>query len=141
MVRVSPGIFTLTNSGVRPAVAVNVDGSVTQQPGLIPGLNSRPGRAGEVIVIYANGLGPVDPPVADGAASLDALRRTVLTPTVLIGGVEAQVLFSGLAPQFPGVNQLNVVIPAGVQPGNAVPLQIRVAGITTSDQVTIAIGN
>ena len=59
-------------------------------------------------------------------------------PTVLIGGVEAQVPFSGLAPEFVGVNQLNVVVPSGVMPG-VVPIQLRMGGITTTDQVTIAI--
>jgi uncharacterized protein (TIGR03437 family) len=60
-------------------------------------------------------------------------------PVVLIGGVQAQVAFSGLSPEFPGVNQINVVVPQGVTPGNAVPLQLQVGGITSTDQVTIAI--
>ncbi len=142
LARISPGIFTLPGTGRGPAVAVNSsDGTVAQPAGSAPPINSRPARPLEAIIIYANGLGPVDPPVAAGAASLDTLRRTTTAPAVLIGGREAQVLFSGLAPQFPGVNQLNVVVPEGVAPGNAVPLQLRVAGITTTDQVTIAVGN
>ena len=142
LARVSPGIYTLPGTGIGPAVVVNSsDGSVAQPPGSVPGAVSRPARPGEAIIIYANGLGPVDRPIADGAASLDALRRTLVVPIVLIGNREAEVLFSGLAPQFPGVNQVNVVVPQGVQAGGSVPLQLRVAGITTSDQVTIAVGN
>lgn len=137
----SPGIFTLTGNGVGLAVAVNSDdGSVAQAAGSVQGIATRPARPGGAIIVYATGLGPVDPAVADGAASLDALRRTTTIPTVLIGGREAQVLFSGLAPQFPAVNQLNVVVPEGLPPGQ-LAVQLRVGGVTTSDQVTIAVGN
>jgi uncharacterized protein (TIGR03437 family) len=58
---------------------------------------------------------------------------------VLIGGIPANVPFSGLSPSFVGVNQLNVTIPTGVTAGDAVPLQIRIGGITTSAQATLAI--
>ena len=50
-----------------------------------------------------------------------------------------RVAFSGLSPQFVGVNQVNIVVPAGVTPGNAVPLQISVGGLTSTNQVTMAI--
>jgi uncharacterized protein (TIGR03437 family) len=50
------------------------------------------------------------------------------------------VLFSGLTPQFPGVNQLNVVVPSAAI-GNSVSIQVQEGGITSSDQVVIAIGN
>jgi uncharacterized protein (TIGR03437 family) len=69
------------------------------------------------------------------------LRYSTTVPTVLIGGREAQVLYSGLSPQFPAVNQLNIVVPDGLAPGNQVPLQLRIGGVTTSEQITIAIGN
>jgi uncharacterized protein (TIGR03437 family) len=63
----------------------------------------------------------------------------VTTPTVLIGNVPAQVLFSGLTPQYPGVYQLNVIVATGTPPGNAVPLQIRMNGVTSRNDVTIAV--
>jgi uncharacterized protein (TIGR03437 family) len=56
----------------------------------------------------------------------------------MIGGLSAQVPFSGLSPQFVGVNQLNVTIP-NVTPGDAVPIQIQMNGITTSNQIPIAV--
>lgn len=138
--RYSPGIFTLPGTGVGPAVAVNNDdGSLAQPEGSVPGVNAQPARRGAAIIIYANGLGPVDPPVQDGHASLDAIRNAVVKPVVTVGGIEAQVLFAGLSPQFPGVNQINIVVPSNAPAGSAVPLQIRLEGITTSDQVTIAV--
>jgi uncharacterized protein (TIGR03437 family) len=58
---------------------------------------------------------------------------------VLIGGVEGQVAFSGLSPEFVGVNQLNVQVPAGVAPGDAVPLVIDIGGRLSRADVTIAV--
>jgi uncharacterized protein (TIGR03437 family) len=75
----------------------------------------------------------------DGANSPDQIRNTLTQPTVLIGGVAAQVTYSGLSPQFVGVNQINVTIPAGTPTGNSVPLQIQVNGDTNSNVVTIAV--
>jgi uncharacterized protein (TIGR03437 family) len=100
------------------------------------------------MIMYANGLGPVGvpnssggltlSPPALGAASLDATRYTLTSPTLLIGGTQAQLLFSGLAPQFVGISQVNFVVPT-VAPGNSIPIQLVAGGITSTDQVVIAI--
>lgn len=136
----SPGIFTL-QGGVGQAIAINLDGSLAAPPGSVPGIATHPAPAGSVIVILGTGLGAVDSPVGNGQASTDKLRNTVAAPAVLVGGVAAQVSFSGLTPQFPGVNQVNAQIAAATPTGNTVPLQFQVGGITTSDQVPIAVGN
>ena len=134
----SPGIFT-AQFGVGQAIAINYpDGSLAAPAGSIPGLATRPARAGDTIIILATGLGPVTPAPTSGAASGDAVRSTMTMPTVLIGGVSAPVDFSGLSPDFVGVNQLNVRVPPGLTPG-VVSLQISMGGMTTSNQVTIAV--
>ncbi len=133
---VSPGIFT-TQSGTGQAIAINPDGSLAGPVGSMPGSAIHPAKVGEALVILATGLGPVTPKIADGTNSSDALRNTVTTPKVMIGGESADLLFSGLSPQFVGLNQINVTVPqvkAGV-----VPLQISMGGVTTSNQVTIAV--
>jgi len=132
-----PGIFIAALGGQLNAVAVNFsDNSLAWPQGLVPG--SHPAKAGDVLVIYATGLGAVDhPPVEGGIPSV--LANTIATPRVLIGGVAGDVQFSGLSPQFVGVNQLNVQIPAGVKAGNAVPLQIEINGFTSTNTAVIAI--
>jgi uncharacterized protein (TIGR03437 family) len=136
----SPGIFSV-NFGTGQAIAINPDGSLAAPAGSIPGLATKPAKIGDPggLIILATGLGPVDPPVANGNNSLDALRKTTTTPTVLIGNVPAQVVFSGLSPQFVGVNQINVAVPAGTPVGDKVPLQIQIGGLTSTNQVTIAV--
>jgi uncharacterized protein (TIGR03437 family) len=131
----SPGVFS---SGGR-AIAINQDGTLSWPVGAVAGLTTRPAKAGDTITIYATGLGALDSPIADGANSLDKTRNTLTTPIVMIGGITANVLFSGLSPQFVGVNQLNVTVPS-VAAGDALPIQIQIGGMTTPNNITIAVG-
>jgi uncharacterized protein (TIGR03437 family) len=137
VVPVAPGIFYLSDLGGW-AIAINADGTLAIPAGTVPGLTSHAAAAGEAIVIYSTGLGAVDRPIANGANSLDELRRVREVPTVLVGGRSAQVLFAGLTPQFPGVNQVNFLVPAGLTPG-AVTLQLQSGGITTPEVVKMGI--
>lgn len=135
----SPGIFTAGPPAFR-AIAQNVDGTLAQPAGSIPGLTTHPVKIGDAIIIYATGLGAVDNPPADGGIPpAGTLVNTLTKPIVTVGGMTAQVLFSGLQPQFVGVNQVNIVIPPNAPTGDAVPLQIQMGGITSPDSVTIAV--
>ena len=132
----APGLIMV--SGSTQAIAVNsADGTLAAPPGSIAGLETHGARAGDVLILYATGLGAVMPPVRSGANSVDELRRTVVTPVVMIGGVAATVAFSGLSPQFVGVNQLNVVVPAGVTAGPGVPIQIQANGMSHTANIAI----
>lgn len=134
----TPGIFSIP-PGAGNAIAINQDGSIAAPNDAIPGYPTHPSKVGDTLLVLATGLGAVDSPVANGRASDDQIRRTVATPGVFIASQPAEVDFSGLTPQFPGVNQLNVVVPS-VTPGNALPIQLDVDGVRTTDQVTIAVG-
>jgi uncharacterized protein (TIGR03437 family) len=54
----------------------------------------------------------------------------------MIGGQQAQVLFSGLAPTFPGLYQLNVTVPAGLTGNQNVTVSI---GGQTSPAVVLPV--
>jgi len=58
--------------------------------------------------------------------------------TVTIGGIPAAVSFSGLAPSFVGLYQVNVQVPATAPTGRAVPIVLTVSGLA-SNLATIAI--
>jgi uncharacterized protein (TIGR03437 family) len=66
------------------------------------------------------------------------LSETTTPPTVTVGGVSASILFSGLAPTFVGLYQINVQVPAAAPFGNAVPLVVSIGG-ATAKTVTIAV--
>jgi uncharacterized protein (TIGR03437 family) len=140
---VSPGIFSV-QFGVGTAIAINSDGSLAAPAGSIPGLATHPAKVGDQngLIILATGLGPVNPPVMDGQSANDGTLHTAVTmPTVMVGGVQVQVLFAGMSPQFVGVNQINVFLPPGTPVGDSVPIQLQVGGVTTTNQVTIAVTN
>jgi uncharacterized protein (TIGR03437 family) len=89
---------------------------------------SNPAVRGDYVVLYANGLGPVTNQPADGAVASGALSSTTTAATVTIGGQPANVEFSGLAPGFVGLYQLNVQVPAGIGAGTQ-PVVITIGGV------------
>ncbi len=124
-----PGVFMADSFG--QGVVIDSQGRVVN--------SFVPAAAGDVVVVYAAGLGPTNPAVRSGEASpLDPLARVTVTPTVTIGGVTAEVTFAGLTPGLVGLYQLNVRIPSGVKPGPAVPLVVTQNGVS-SKPVTLAI--
>lgn len=139
----SPGIFGVGATGTIAVAINNADGQIAAAAGAIPGLTTHPAKIGDPLglQIWCTGLGAVDVAVANGAASSDTLRTATTFPKVLVGGQPVTVVWAGLTPQFPGVNQINITLPAGTPTGNAVPIQLVVGGITTSNTITIAVSN
>jgi uncharacterized protein (TIGR03437 family) len=139
-----PGIFTVSQNGLGQAIATdNNDGAIAAPSGSIAGVNTHPISLSSkhALIIWCTGVGPVTPSIANGVAAGSELRNTVAQPEVLIGGVQAQFVYSVLSPQYVSENQIGVVPAPNTPTGNAVPLQIKVNGITTSDKVTIAVTN
>lgn len=119
----SPSFFIF---GAGPyIVATHVDGTVLGPASLYPGLTT-PAAPGEVVILYANGFGPVSPPVAAGS-DVQSGNLPIL-PVIQIGGVPASVQFAGLV--SPGLFQFNVVVPSTAKTGdNALAAQYN--GLTT----------
>ena len=130
-----PAVFTQNFSGAGPGIVVGVRPDGSQY------LVSPSARlsAGDVAVIYCAGLGSVDQPVrASDAAPNSPLARTESVVTVTIGGVDAPVFYSGLAPGFAGLYQINATVQAGTPTGDAVPLELTANGIR-NPTVTVAV--
>lgn len=120
-------VDNVTFSAFAPAIFVavkNADFSVISP--------ANPVRAGEAIAVFATGLGAGSPAVATGQVpAASPLSSTLATPTANIGSVNAQVAASLLAPGFVGVNQVNVIVPAGTPSGNQ-PLRLAVGGVQSN---------
>lgn len=105
----SPGIF---QQDARTIVATHADGApVTRQA---------PAQAGDVIVIYATGLGTTTPPMGATEIARSAAWITRRSDfQVTLNGVPlppGSVLYAGLAPGFAGLYQVNVRLPAELEP-------------------------
>jgi uncharacterized protein (TIGR03437 family) len=125
-----PAIFTTDYSGQGQGVIVN--GMTNQLAD-----SNAPVTAGDTLVIYCTGLGAVNPPVVLGAAATGP-TPTVVPVTATIGGMAAAVSYAGLTPGFPGLYQVNTVVPAGIAPSSQVPVVLSTAG-QSSPAVTIAV--
>jgi uncharacterized protein (TIGR03437 family) len=118
----APGLF---------AVAVNADQSLNSE--------SNPAARGGVVVLYATGEGQTDPPGEDGKLARDVWPKPLLDIEATIGGQSAMVVYAGAAPgMVAGLMQVNLRIPVDVQPGNAVPVVLRV-GSAASPPLAIAV--
>ncbi len=132
VVAFSPGIFTLNQSGSGQGMVEIASSGQIAQPG-------SPVTRGQYMAVYATGLGPVSNQPLTGAAALsNPLSYTSTLPTVTIGGVSSVVTYSGLAPGFAGLYQVNVLVPTSVTPGSAVSVVMSIAGVQ-SNTVTIAV--
>jgi adhesin/invasin len=125
-----PGIFTVNEQGSGQGVIVKSDGLTLAQPGT-------PAAIGETITIYCTGLGKVNPAATEGAPPTTA-ATTVSPVTATIGGVNAAVAYAGVTPGFPGLYQVNAVVPKGITVGDNVQVQLSIAG-QTSQAVTMSV--
>jgi uncharacterized protein (TIGR03437 family) len=128
---VQPAIFVLDQNS-QGAVLIANTADVVAPVGYLPG--SRPAQAGvDYIEIFCNGLGPVNNPPVDGQpASGNPVSTTLTAPQVSIGGVTVPAAFSGLSPGSVALYQVNVQVPPGVQPGNAVPIVIQMGDVMSN---------
>ena len=77
--------------------------------------------------------------VLTGQCSRSIQSLTSQSPAVTIGGIPANVQFSGLTPTAVGLYQINAVVPSNVPPGTAVPVVVTVGTQSSQLGVTIAV--
>jgi len=128
----APGIFTMNAQG-------SGQGAILDSSYRLLDSSNGASRGNTVALIFCTGLGPVynQPPTGAPAPS-KPLAGTTTTPIVTIGGVPAMVSFSGLAPGYVGLYQVNALVPEGSAVGSAVPVTISIGGVS-SNAVTIAV--
>jgi len=84
---------------------------------------SRPARSGEVLELYASGLGPTDPPYPSGEILTSAFPlRDASRMRVMVGGRSVDVLFGGLI--APGLYQVNIRLPVLLTGDHAITLSL-----------------
>jgi uncharacterized protein (TIGR03437 family) len=115
----APGFF---QSDATTILGIHVDGSTITA--------ASPAKAGEIVVLFASGLGPTNPAAIPNQIPQSAASITPMSNfSMLINGVAVnpqQILYAGVAPTFAGLFQINVLLPANT-PANP-QIQIGYAG-------------
>lgn len=148
---VAPGIYTTCQANqtgtLRQACVINQDGSINS--------STSPAPRGSVISIFGTGQGLVSNPPADGApAGSSPLSQTVGDTRVFLGSCYIEecgpllpgdvgtptsqtgkwVSYSGLAPGFVGLWQVNAQIPEATTPGSSpVLMYVLLSNVPSSD--------
>lgn len=133
----APGIFAVNQQGTGQGAILIANSDILAAPAdSIPGQTSRPARRGEIVTIFLTGLGVTSPALETGAPS--AGNPTLVAATVTIDGLPADVGFSGTAPGFAGLNQINVTVPQGARIANDVAVVVTQSS-SVSNTVTMAV--
>jgi uncharacterized protein (TIGR03437 family) len=119
----APSIFTQDSSGTGAAAALIAKSSALVTP-------QSPVHAGDYVELFLTGLGATTP--------LNGLDYANQRPTVMISGQDCPVTYAGRAPGYPGLDQINCVIPSGLSGDDSAPVTV-VSGARTSNMVTIAV--
>lgn len=129
--RVSPGVFVLSQSGQAAAVIAS-NGSIVAGPST-GFLASRPAWPGEILIVYATGLGAVTNPPATGVAALaDPPSATLNQVEVIVGDLQMPVVSSVLDPSYVGLYRVSFRLSGDIPTGDAVPLVVRAGGVDSN---------
>ena len=133
----SPGFFSF-GSGSVAATVVN-SATPVADPAVIPG--SVFAKPGDVVTLWATGLGTTSPAIAEGAVA-GGIAPVAGTVVLTVGGIAvptADILYAGLSPSsISGLNQINVKLPAGLPDGKAA-VTLEVNGAKAQTGLTIPI--
>ena len=117
-----PAVFTLANN-TAAAVDANTGQIVTA---------TTPLRPGDYVELYLTGLG-----VTSRSNGFDVAN---VQPTVTIAGVNCPVTYAGAAPGFPGLDQINCIVPSSGLSASSAAAVVVTSGLRSSPVTTVAVG-
>jgi uncharacterized protein (TIGR03437 family) len=129
----APGLFAMVaKNGITYAIATRVDGSL---------LTASPAKPGDIVVLWATGLGITTPPAIYGqlptaAAPLEpGANLAVLLNGVAVGS--SAIGYAGVAPGFAGLYQINLTLPKSTAANPEIQLQLE--GATSIPKVLLPV--
>jgi uncharacterized protein (TIGR03437 family) len=128
---------TVTVSKYAPAVFVDADGPAIFHQDGTPVDQYNPGQRDEELTIYATGLGPTTGGNVTAGVPAPSSPLAVTGPVEVFFGdptisdAEEIVDWSGLAPGLIGVYQINCRIPGTHLEGPALPVTLRIGGVSS----------
>jgi uncharacterized protein (TIGR03437 family) len=135
-----PGVLAPASfkaGGKQYVVAQLGDGKFAGDPSVVSA-TERPAKPGETITLYGIGFGPVNPASAAGVI-VSGQNQLTGALKVMFGQVQATAIpYQGLAPNFVGLYQINVTIPATVPAGDQ-QLSVTLDGADTGQNLFVTI--
>jgi len=104
-------------------------------PAAVPGTVAA--KPGDIVVLWGTGFGATNPPVPAGMA-VSGAPGAVTAPTVMVGGVAAEVVSTVLTTGNAGLYQVTIRIPPSIPAGPAA-VQASVGGVRTAGGTTLFI--
>ena len=141
-----PGLLAIPScvvGGKQYVVAQFPDQSFVLPPGTISGVTTRQAKPGETITIYGVGFGPVQDSSGNDipAGTIVTASNKLAKPfTMSIGGSQATLPYQGLAPNFVGLYQFNVVVP-NIANNDFAPLAYTLNGAAGPQTLFLAVHN
>jgi len=121
-------LFTVDSTGTGPAIVTYPDYSLVSpfKAANCGGPNTNCGAAnpGDVLILWATGLGPVNGNDTSGAGLGQNMPNIPLT--VWLGGVQAQVTYQGRSGCCVGEDQIVFTVPSNTPTGCAIPLVVQI---------------
>ena len=133
VVRSSPGVLTQNQAGTGQALAMNFNSAADQPRNTL----SRPAKTGQVVTVWATGLGPI----VGSDAVVPVSSDLNINLQLLVGGKSATVRYKGRSGCCSGVDQITFEVPAGVS-GCYVPMLVQVDNVVSNfTTISVADGN
>ena len=136
-------VFFLFSDDPPALAALHPDMALVGEEGAIPGRESRPAVAGDVVTLFGTGFGPVSPPLWTGEFAWEAAPLATTSVRALIGAIEVpreNILYAGAAPSAPGLYQLSVQVPDNVAAGtHGFTLMLDGVSSPSGPQLTVAV--
>jgi uncharacterized protein (TIGR03437 family) len=121
------GIFSLSGDGTGPGHIYHSDGRLVSA--------EAPLLSDETFLVLTGGLGPVDPPIASGAAGpSDPLAKATTAVRAFLDGVECTVVSAHLAPGMAGFYHVQITAPSSFITAN--PVLLLQSDVSSSNEVT-----
>jgi len=132
-IKLTPAAPALFELDVHTAVATEPDGSVLTA--------AAPAAPGDIVILYATGLGQTNPPVESGVLPTQAAPLVDIGKfSVVLNGVAVNpsaISYAGIAPGFAGLYQINVRLPAST--GANPQIRIGLGGILSPTGISLPV--
>lgn len=133
----APAFFAWPNNQV---VATRQNFTFAAKAGTFAGANTTPAAPGDVLILWATGLGPTQPSAPAGVAVPgDQGYTTPSLPVVTIGGHAALVYGAALAPGSAGLYQIAIQVPT-LGSGDW-SIQMSIGGVQSTGNLVLSVQN